>query len=790
MPLLNERDVETRIEEQLKNLEWIDNPSLPNRNVYKQNPKTEKQRKALGSKRPDYTLYRDNSDDPLIVIEAKRPNTNLSQALEQGNNYAKAINAPIVIATDGIFAKTFHTKMQKPLFLDKEEISKIIQQSLAIEYIDKNEYFSIDEKVIKSRDELLTIFKEINNQFKDAGVSRGLPRIELFCNLLFLKVITELVGTNSLIHSLPDWCTWDKIKAKKGDDLWTFINTQAFDYFQKAYGGDVLSPIETLVKPSILNTIVAKLDDLHLSATHSDIKGDAFEYFLRNYGGADTDFGEYFTPRHIVTALVNLLDPKFGEKVYDPFCGTGGMLITSYKHIYDNLSLRTPENIQRLKKQTVYGGEITKMYRIAKMNMILAGDGHSNIVRQNSYGTPDTIKQIDVIKDGFVTKENIKIKYDVVISNMPFGRKMKTEHAGLYGFNTRSAEITGVLHCLNSLNNNENARLGLIVPEGILFDSNTKAYVDLRKKIMTEYNLETIVSLPQQAFASNTGVKSDILIIKKQKQATQKYIWYFNVQNDGYTLDSNRRKIEGINDIDNLMAERSLEENDKERLRKLGFSILTKDDIKDNSYKFLPKREVNLTSKYNVVNLGDICSYESGKRPKGGATGITEGAISIGGEQIGIDGRLNLSKIPYIPLDYYRKSKKGFIKHNDILMCKDGALTGKVCFVDDKVLPQIEVMVNEHVYIIRGDETKVLQNYLFLCLRAKITYNFVQDIAQKTGQPGLSQLELESIEIPLPSMVEQQAIVKEIESIQKVIDGLVKAIENYKPTIEIKKNGK
>lgn len=152
-----------------------------------------------------------------------------------------------------------------------------------------------------------------------------------------------------------------------------------------------MSPIETLVKPSILNTIVAKLDDLHLSATHSDIKGDAFEYFLRNYGGADTDFGEYFTPRHIVTALVNLLDPKFGEKVYDPFCGTGGMLITSYKHIYDNLSLRTPENIQRLKKQTVYGGEITKMYRIAKMNMILAGDGHSNIVRQNSYGTPDTI---------------------------------------------------------------------------------------------------------------------------------------------------------------------------------------------------------------------------------------------------------------------------------------------------------------------------------------------------------------------------------------------------------------
>ena len=96
-------------------------------------------------------------------------------------------------------------------------------------------------------------------------------------------------------------------------------------------GGEVLSKIEVVSgKEKILNQVIKKLDDLQLSDTNSDIKGDAFEFFLRNYGGAETDFGEYFTPRHIVKVLVKLLNPQYGETVYDPFCGTGGMLIESF----------------------------------------------------------------------------------------------------------------------------------------------------------------------------------------------------------------------------------------------------------------------------------------------------------------------------------------------------------------------------------------------------------------------------------------------------------------------------
>jgi type I restriction enzyme M protein len=173
------------------------------------------------------------------------------------------------------------------------------------------------------------------------GIRSGLDRIDLFSNVLFLKVISELAEMNDCTINLPpkDYL-WDNFKIKKGLDLVDFLNKQAFDYFKKSYGGEVLSKIEILNgKERVLNDIITSLDDLWLSDTNTDIKGYAFEYFLRNYGGAETDFGEYFTPRHIVKTIVKLLNPQFSEKIYDGFCGTGGILTESFKYIKRRMPL-------------------------------------------------------------------------------------------------------------------------------------------------------------------------------------------------------------------------------------------------------------------------------------------------------------------------------------------------------------------------------------------------------------------------------------------------------------------
>jgi len=731
---LNERDIETSIDTQLKNLDWVDDLNNPNRNVYKQGVKTEEQKRALSGKRPDFVLYKDNSTEPLIVIEAKRPNENIHKALEQGIDYANRIKAPIVFATDGIFTKTLHVAKQKPLYLNKEELDDLIRQSIAINYIHDNEYNTLDKKVIQSREELIKIFGRINDKFREAGIESGRPRTILFCNLLFLKIITELAGTNTLIKELPDWCTWDKIKEKRGEELRSFINGQAFNHFKSAYGGDVLSDIQQLVKPDILDTIVRELDDLHLSATNTDIKGDAFEYFLRNYGGADTDFGEYFTPRHITKVLIKLLNPQQGEKLYDPFCGTGGLLITGYKHIYERMA-RNEQNIKQLKESTIYGGELSNMYRIAKMNMILAGDGHSNIVNQDSYLTPQASK------------------YDVVATNMPFGKKDKTEGAKLYGFNTKSIEVTGVLHCLNALSNAENARAGIIVPEGILFTGD-KAYTDLRKKITEQHSIETIVSLPPMVFAPYTNTKTDILIIKKHKNVNKNHIWYFDVKNDGFSLDTARRKLDGSNDFDNLLSEQDIKEEDKERLASLGFSVLYKDELKDNKYIFKPKQDFSLmaNTQWPMVALGDICNIRKGKT-------ITKVKANTNGSVQVIAGGTNS---PY---------------NHDIANQEEPCITISASGTAGYVW--------YHNYPIWASDCWVLTskqdvNIIFVYYALKHIQEDIYKLKRGATIPHVYESDLVHVTIPLPPLEEQEKIVKQLEAIENSINNAKNLIQSLR----------
>ena len=208
---MNERKVEFLIDEQLKNLGWDNN------SIFRQQAKTDKQKQSLGRKRPDYVLYEKNSDQPIIIIEAKKPHENLDNAIKQGVDYAEKLNAPIVFATDGIFTKSYHIKAKKPLYLNKEEVDDLLKYSIALNYIESNEHNTLDKSVIKSRDELISIFSRLNNNFRDAGVRSGMARIELFCNMLFLKIIDELAGQeNSLIKQLPNWCRWSNIREKKG----------------------------------------------------------------------------------------------------------------------------------------------------------------------------------------------------------------------------------------------------------------------------------------------------------------------------------------------------------------------------------------------------------------------------------------------------------------------------------------------------------------------------------------------------------------------------------------------
>ncbi|MDE2838145.1 MAG: N-6 DNA methylase [Chloroflexota bacterium] len=595
-----ERDTEILIDNQLRNLGWNNDPRSKDRNVYLQRVRTEEQRLLLEGRRPDYTLYESNSDHPIAIIEAKKPGQNIHQALDQGRWYASRLEAPLVFATDGVFTKTLHTRLNQPLRLNGEEVDELIRETLALRFLQTNDVSTMDKKVVQSRGELISIFSTVNNLLREEGLQQGLERFTEFANILFIKVLSELediAEERGQAPTVDKSYRWDAFRHKHGNELLSYVSDTVLKWFAHAYQDEnIFQPLQ-ISHPDNLKAIIDKLSDLQLTDVNADIKGDAFEYFIRSYSASSpSDLGEIFTPRHIVKTMVRLLRPQISETVYDPFCGTGGMLTVAYKYLMDTMP-RNEENLQRLRGHTVFGADITKTASIAKMNMILAGDGHNNIARRDSLAAP------------------VDNAYDVVITNMPFAQK--TRYGDLYGIPSRNGDIIGPQHCFRALK--PGGRMALIVPDGFL--SNTpQAYQRVRQHLFENATLKSVVSLPRGAFEPYNRSKASILYFTDvhKPNASSRY-WVFNVYNDGYALDKRRQPVNGDNDLELVLSENRLEDQADEYLQALGIDVIQTPMVRANNYVLhaAPYRSMRMQrtiSKHPMVPLGDLLEEVENRR--------------------------------------------------------------------------------------------------------------------------------------------------------------------------------
>ena len=249
MSLLSvERDTEILIDNQLRNLGWRNDPKSAIRNVYQQRVKTQLQRKRLRGLRPDYILYPSNSSVPLAVIEAKRKGRNIHDALRQGAEYADRLDAPLVFATDGVFTKTIHARVNKPLMLNGEELDALIRESLAVKYIGTNEVSTLGKRVVQSGSELISIFSTVNNLLREEGLQKGLERFTEFSNILFLKVLSEIedgkeeIGARSFIDQAY---RWNYFRNKKGPELLSYVSDTVLKWFSREYQDDnIFQPLQ------------------------------------------------------------------------------------------------------------------------------------------------------------------------------------------------------------------------------------------------------------------------------------------------------------------------------------------------------------------------------------------------------------------------------------------------------------------------------------------------------------------------------------------------------------------
>ncbi|EKT3958416.1 N-6 DNA methylase [Flavobacterium psychrophilum] len=728
-----ERDIETLIDLQLRKLGWDDNPKSPKRNIWKQQPKKIDEKKNLGGLKPDYILYNSNTHEPLIIIEAKRPSRDVFTALIQGKEYAEKINAPIVIATNGILVKAIHLKTGNYLILNGENVDTFFDENIALKFIENFEVETISKKIINSRNDLIKIFKEADNSLRKEGLLAGHERFSVFSNILFLKLMSEIQDINDKEGErevIPKEYRWNFFKNKSGNELQSYLNKivlKKFDEFYKSGNESIFDELR-IESPTILKEIINKLDQLELINIDSDIKGDAFEYFIRRYNAGEKDLGEYFTPRHIVKFLVQLLNPVFGEKIYDPFCGTGGMLIESFKHLVRSAP-NNKSSLKFLKEESVYGREISSTAKIAKMNMILIGDGHNNIQRVDSLSKP------------------IHDLYDIVISNIPFA--LQTEYGSLYDIPTKDANSICIQHCIEAIDKTAtNGRIGLILPEKVLFDKN---YEILREKIYENCTIENIISLPSGSFEPYTGVQTSILHLTKVKRKikTNKVKFYF-VKNDGYSLDKNRKKLLGENDLDNFF----IKENDYNSL------FINIDKIKNNAFtlqgkKYIPPRDLAEIT-FQTIDLIKLSTVL--KRVKNVSVKIDDADD------------YNLLGVRSYGLGVFKKPLKGYdlskgmsyfkSKRNHLFWCKVDTKNGAFGVVKED---QDNCIFTSNMSMLEIDENKIIPYFFEILFRNKKVQEYFDNyISGSTNRKYVKIDELLDFYIPNYTMQQQKKIVESI----------------------------
>lgn len=773
-----EADTRMLIDRSLENLGWRLRGT--NRNVFVEQPRLESERKKLAGQRPDYVLYSKESDKPLIVIEAKKKGSRIDSALDQGIEYARTLGAPLVFATDGVFCKAFHTGANRTPILNGEEIDEFIREALALRFLKTHEVNTVSPKVQYDRKELIRIFDEANNMLRGEGLRAGIERFGEFANILFLKLISEseqIKRESGIKTNFDISCSWDSIKQIAPTARIGYINHTVYERLNTLYNTDIFTPLQ-IRDESILKDIMDKLDPLMLTDVDSDVKGDAFEYFLRASTATKNDLGEYFTPRHIVKTMVRLVNPLIGEKVYDPFCGTGGFLIESFRHIYNNMA-RTDLNLKTLQENTVYGNEITNTARITKMNMILAGDGHSNIAMKDSLANP-----VDGTYSWQDDKGNTYYEgFDIVLANMPYSQK--TKYGNLYDLPSTNGDSICVQHCMKAIKNTaENGRMALVVPEGFLF---RKDLAKTREYLLDHCQLQSIISLPQGVFLPYTGVKTDIIYATKVNKKVKSYekkksFWYFDVKSDGYTLDNHRRKLDAPSDLAKYEEYRKLDEEQTADMLKVGFEVIPLEKVRRNSYILVGSRyreQKEIQSSYEIVTIGSVASLVSGYafpmalQGKDGTIPFYKvGDMNTKGNEV----EMHLSN-NYVSNELATSKKWGTAPAGTVIFPKIGAA---IATNKKRILTESSLFDNNVMGIICGD--RILPKFMLYLL----TSIDISQWASLSNPPSISMDAVLKQQIPLPPLDVQRQIVRELDGYQQVIAGAQKIITNYVPRLRLK----
>ncbi|GMO32852.1 MAG: N-6 DNA methylase [Termitinemataceae bacterium] len=384
-----------------------------------------------------------------------------------------------------------------------------------------------------------------------AGAMQYVPELTW---LLFLRILdlrekneakTAQVLGNTFVPSLTspycwsDWANKNGSKRKKFVDgklgaYFEFVNDKIIPYLKKLRDmpeatsrQKVISEIVSCVERVRVDTeknlldILDKIDlisDENVDDTHIFTLSQIYEGLLLKMGEKGNDGGQFFTPCEVIRMVVKVINPKPGETVYDPCCGTGGFLVQAYNYMAEAAQKKSASVIENLKYRTFYGREKENLiYPITLANMVLYGIENPAIWHGN------TLTGNEISGSLFSGGSS---KYDVILTNPPFGGKEGKEAQTNFAYKTGATQVLFLQHVIDSLK--KGGRCGVVLDEGVLFRTNETAFVQTKQKLLDDCNIYCIVSLPGGVFtAAGAGVKTNILFFEKGSRTDE--IWYYDL---------------------------------------------------------------------------------------------------------------------------------------------------------------------------------------------------------------------------------------------------------------------
>lgn len=467
-------------------------------------------------------------------------------------------------------------------------------------------------------------------EFWTGGITNPFTVIEQITYLMFSRLLdirekqnekkAKTTGEkyNPIFKKDEQHLRWDNFRHESDTDkLLELVRDEVFPHFKRSIknGSTFYEYMKDaqlmIVKPGLLVKAINTINNLPL--TQGDVKGDLYEYLLSKLQQSGIA-GQFRTPRHIIELMVKMIDPKPDHKICDPACGTAGFLVGAMEYLNERFtspgmekknedgSVFYPgdqlfEYKEHIQNELLTGFDFdATMLRIGAMNLLLHGIDNPHIHNQ------------DTLSDTFVERYQNEAEdaYDIIFANPPFKGSLDYENveSSLLGkVKTKKTELLFITLFLRMLKTG--GRAAVIVPDGVLFGA-SKAHVSLRKTLIEENQLEAVISLPSGVFKPYAGVKTAILVFTKGGKTEN--VWYYDVENDGLSLDDKREKI-NENDLPDVYKKWLAKENNYPgRRTEKSFFVKAEEIIEKNynlslsNYKQIEYEQIDYESPSTIIN--------------------------------------------------------------------------------------------------------------------------------------------------------------------------------------------